>query len=502
MDPTGSYLLSNSSVLSGLVTRSLTQYVYDPDSGSLVLVPDIATDLGTPNADFTEWTYTIRNGVRFEDGRPVSADDIAFGIKRSLDRTDFPSSASYSNDYFLDGDSYKGPYLSGDKYAGVVVDGNTLTIKMARPFPDMPYWAAFSAIGPIPQVRSDPATYWRHPLATGPYKFGRYVPGKSLTLVRNDEWNPATDPGRHAYPDRYVFKFHQDAGRSETAILGGSARGRNELSYDNVSTANRSRAQRLGRLTTGPGSCTFMVWPDNRKITDIRVREALGYAMPYREYVAMDGGVLGVTVLPGVSLLPLGFPGRQDYTVLEAQAGETNPHKARVLLRRAGYAPGDFPITFVYVSGSRVSLARKDQLVKGLHAAGFATHPIPTSVQGFNETQNDSHAPVNVRFTGWCSDWTSGSAWFPHLIASDGDANYGYFSNSDVDSAIDRIARLPLDQQPSAWGRLDKEVTTQDYPGVVLGYSGVQMVHGASIGGMHVDPLLGMPTWKDIYLRP
>ena len=88
------------------------------------------------------------------------------------------------------------------------------------------------------------------------------------------------------------------------------------------------------------------------------------------------------------------------------------------------------------------------------------------------------------------------------MIGSDGDANLAHFSQSSVDSAIDRIARLPLDQQPAAWGTLDKEVMTHYYPGVVTSYSAVQMVHGASIGGMHVDPLLGMPTWKDIYLRP
>lgn len=58
-----------------------------------------------------------------------------------------------------------------------------------------------------------------------------------------------------------------------------------------------------------------------------------------------------------------------------------------------------------------------------------------------------------------------------------------------------------LDQEPSAWGTLDKEVMTRYYPGVTLYYPGVQMLHGAAIGGMNDDPLVGMPTWKDIYVR-
>jgi peptide/nickel transport system substrate-binding protein len=501
VDPTGSYFLDTTSVLSGLVTRSLTQYVYQPDSGSMVLVPDIATDLGKPNADFTQWTYTVRDGVRFEDGSKVGADDVAYGIKRSFDRTAFSGGPEYSNQFFLDGDAYKGPYVSGSEYSGIVVDGNTLTIKMARPFPDMPYWAAFPAIGPIPERGSDPAIYWRHPMATGPYKIERYSPGTSLTLVRNDQWDPTTDPGRHDYPDRYVFRFHQDAGRTEGLILGDSAQGRTALSYDVVSPSALARSGRLDRLTTGFGACTYMLWPDNRKITDIRVREALGYAFPYRRAAALAGGLLGVTYLPGTSILPPGLPGRQDYTVLDARPGETNPHKARMLLRQAGYAPGDYTITFAYSDDGQVGAAIKHQLVRSLHAAGFATHPLPTTQDDYFNVQQDPHAPVNVRFGGWCSDWPSGSSWLPHFFASNGDANDSYFAESSVDAAMKRISRLPLDDQPSAWGSLDKEIMTHYYPGVIRWYPGVQMLHGASIGGMNDDPVYGMPTWKDIYER-
>ena len=52
MDPTEAYYVNTSSILSGLVVRSLTQYVYDPETKSMVLIPDLATDLGTPNADY------------------------------------------------------------------------------------------------------------------------------------------------------------------------------------------------------------------------------------------------------------------------------------------------------------------------------------------------------------------------------------------------------------------------------------------------------------------
>lgn len=73
MDPTEAYYQSTMSILSGLVTRSLTQFAYDEESGEMVLVPDLATDLGTPNEDYTEWEFTIRDGVRWENGEEVTA---------------------------------------------------------------------------------------------------------------------------------------------------------------------------------------------------------------------------------------------------------------------------------------------------------------------------------------------------------------------------------------------------------------------------------------------
>ncbi|MGI8676078.1 MAG: ABC transporter substrate-binding protein, partial [Nocardioidaceae bacterium] len=191
MHPSEAYYVNTASILSNLVVRSLTQYIYDAEAKQMVLVPDLATDLGTPNDDFTEWTFTLRDGIKYEDGSPVTAEDMKFGILASFDRDTFPDGAAYSNDYFLNGDKYKGPYSDpqGDCDC-VTVSGNDITIKMAAPFPDMPYWGAFPAISPIPEAKAkDPNAYARHPLATGPYKFGDYKPGDTLELVRNDQWD-------------------------------------------------------------------------------------------------------------------------------------------------------------------------------------------------------------------------------------------------------------------------------------------------------------------------
>ena len=82
IDPSEIYYVDTSSIMSGLVTRSLTQYKYDPTSKQMILVPDLATDLGTHNDNFTKWTFKIRPGVKWQNGQPVTAQEVAWGMTR------------------------------------------------------------------------------------------------------------------------------------------------------------------------------------------------------------------------------------------------------------------------------------------------------------------------------------------------------------------------------------------------------------------------------------
>ncbi len=506
MDPTESYYINTASILSSLVTRSLTQYVYE--DGQMTLVPDIATDLGTPNDDFTEWTYTIRPGVKYENGQEVTAADIAFGIKRSFDRTTFPEGAAYSNDYFLDGDKYEGPYTGGDKYDGVTVSGDKLTIKMRKPFPDMPYWGAFPAMGPIPEGKaSDPAKYALHPWSTGPYMFDKYTPEKSLTLVKNPNWDPNTDPGRHQYVDKWDMKFDVPSAKVDQISLNDTGDGQTSLTYDNIQASNFIKAKQNAndRLVLGSSPCSFYWAPDYRKITDIEVRKALAYAYPYQDAWAAGGEIVGVTRQPGTNMMPPGIPGRVDYNPLpDHDPGTTDPEKAKQLLKDSGNE--NYAIQFLYAQDDPVSVDVKDTIVKGLKAAGFNPQPYATTIADSSTLRADPNTKINVRSAGWCSDWPTGGSWFPPLFESTNlkaeglGSNYAVFSEPKIDKEIADIQASPIDTQPDAWNAMDKEIAETYFPTFSTGYDGVAMMHGSKINNMFDDNVFAMPTWKDIWV--
>ena len=256
MDPTEVYYINTGSIESGLVIRSLTQYVYDPKTQDMTLVPDLATNLGTPSNHYKTWKFTLRPGIKFENGQAVTAEDLKYGIERSFDRATFPGGANYSNQYFLHGDTYQGPYKSPGNYDGVTVSGNTITIKMSKPFPDMPYWGSFPAMSPIPPGNaSNPATYKNHPLATGPYMFkqGGYVPGQSLVLVKNPYWSASTDPGRHQYINEFDFNFATDSAKIDAIMLADTGTGQTTISYDPILSADYQKfnQQSSDRLVVG-----------------------------------------------------------------------------------------------------------------------------------------------------------------------------------------------------------------------------------------------------------
>jgi len=510
MDPTEAYYTNTSSILSGLVTRSLTQYVYDPAKKQMILVPDLATDLGKPNSDFTKWTFTIRPGVKYENGDPVTAQDIKYGIERSFDRSTFPEGANYSNLYFLDGDKYKGPYKSGDNYKGVTVKGNTLTIQMAKPFPDMPYWGAFPAMGPIPKGKDDPAKYRQHPLATGPYMFQQYTPEKTLTLVRNPNWDPKTDPGRTAYPDKYEFNFQTPSAKVDQIMLNNTGDAANTLSYDNVLAPDLRQfsTQDKDRLILGGQPCTFYWAPDYRKVKSIDVRKALAWAYPYRDAALAAGYIDGITRIfdQGGNLMPPGLPGRTQYNPLPGhQGGSTDPAKAKALLQKSGNM--GYAIKWLFATDDPNSVKAKNVVSDALKKAGFNPQPVATTVADLSTVREDPNAKINVRSAGWCSDWPSGGSWFPPVIQSTNlkaeglGSNYPVFSEPSVDKKIADVQTKPVAQQPAAWDQLDRYVMEKYFPLFITGYGGVAMMRGSNIQGMNDDAVFGMPTWKDIWVK-
>jgi peptide/nickel transport system substrate-binding protein len=415
----------------------------------------------------------------------------------------------YSNAYFKGGTDYKGMYTDpGSSYKGITVDGDTITIKMDKPFPDMPYWGTFPANGPIPEGKvSDPKAYKNHPWSAGPYMIKKFSPAKELVLEKNPYWDASTDPARTQYPDGYDFKLQQPSEKIDQILIADSGDGQTTLTYDDLLAPdfNKMKQTAPDRLTLGGSPCTYYWAPDNRKITDKKVRQALQFAYPYKNAILAAGLIPGVNAIPASNLMPPGLPGRTPYNTTGHKDFQTDPAKAKELLKQAN-ATG-FEIKFLFRTDDPINIKVKDAVVKALTEAGFKATPVPTTTANYVVARDNTKEDINVRSAGWCSDWPSGATWLPTVLGSTNPdktnsfgTNYAAFGNASMDSKMDAIQTMPLDQQADAWNQLDKEIAQKFFPLFPTYYTGIAQAHGSKINGDFDDNTVGMPTWKNIWI--
>ena len=125
-----------------LFTRTLVGYASLPGANNASkLTADMATGLGAHNADFTQWTYKLKSGIKWEDGTPVTSEQIKYGIERNFASDVFSQGPS---SYFLctvdkcdasGNPEYKGPYKSTTGLSDITTpDDNTIVFNLESAF--------------------------------------------------------------------------------------------------------------------------------------------------------------------------------------------------------------------------------------------------------------------------------------------------------------------------------------------------------------------------------
>ena len=242
-----------------LYTRTLVTYSSEPGRTD-ELVPDLATDTGTTPDGGRTWTFTLKDGVRFETGRAITSRDVKYGIERSFASDVIIGGPTYVLDLLDDPqDPYAGPYQ--DESAGklglasiATPDDRTISFTLSTPAPDFPFVMALPSSSPVP-VESDTGDAYRfRPVSSGPYLITSVDQVTGIVLDRNPQWDPASDAVRTALPDQVVVRSGLSGVARDQALLAGSADA--DLSGTGVQVATTSRmddalAGRVDDVTTG-----------------------------------------------------------------------------------------------------------------------------------------------------------------------------------------------------------------------------------------------------------
>ncbi|MDQ2997492.1 MAG: ABC transporter substrate-binding protein [Chloroflexota bacterium] len=159
----------------------------DYDKGT-TLVPQLAAEMPKVNADATVYTFKLRSGVKFQNGRELNADDIVYTITRVLD----PATKSPGQGFFL---TIKGAqeFIDGTATSVVGIKKiDPLTVEFTLAQPDVTFLNVmalnFAFIVPKQEVDKYKDDFGHHPVGTGPFTFDTWTSGQKITFKKNPSY--------------------------------------------------------------------------------------------------------------------------------------------------------------------------------------------------------------------------------------------------------------------------------------------------------------------------
>ncbi|MDQ1586184.1 MAG: peptide/nickel transport system substrate-binding protein [Actinomycetota bacterium] len=506
LDPQRNYVGSALNFGTRLLYRTLTAYQSKPGAAGSQIVPDLATDLGRPSNGGKTWEFTLKDGVKYEDGTPITCTDLKYGVERSFSSqiTDGPQ---YAQAYLANSASYRGPYVGGNNGGKglssiTCKDQKTIVYQLGQPVGDFNYTVTLPQFSPVPQAKDTNVKYDNRPFSSGPYKIESYTRQKQITLVRNTQWDPKTDPIRKALPDKVVGVFGldpsvidqrlmADAPSDQTAVMLDS-----NIQAENISTVTTDPTMKK-RLIAGLSGFTRYLAINTAKVKDLKVRQAIEYAIDKESYRGTRGGK-DAGDFANSMITPL-LTSYKKFDVYPAPA-TGDQAKAKALLTAAGALGTKLTIDIANTpTNAKSAAAFKEALGK----AGFNVTINPINTDVFYTTIGKRATENELALVGWGPDWTNGSSVIPplfdgRLLVPEGNNNYAQLNDPAINAGIATANQeTDLTKQATLWGDLDQKVL-EDAAVVPLIYDRNNQLQGSKVTGGFLHSFFGQADFATL----
>ncbi|MGW6568962.1 ABC transporter substrate-binding protein [Streptomyces sp. NPDC054975] len=466
LDPARNWVVSDMDFGTRLLYRTLVTYKAEPGAKGGELTPDLAEDLGVSSNGAKTWTFTLKKGLKYEDGTPITAQDVKYNVERSFS-PDLPGGPDYAARYLAGAEGYQGPAQGKHLDSVKTPDDRTIVFELRKPFAEFPYATVLPTFAPVPKSRDKGPQYDNRPFSSGPYKIESYARDKQLVLVRNTHWDPATDGVRKAYPDRVVVVMGLKAHQIDDRLIASQGPDASAVSWDKLRPESTpkvlTRAEVKARLLAESTNCTEMVQMHTGRapFDNVKVRQAVQYALDREAVVTASGGP--AVNDPATALMPGSlFGGKQPDTLKIPVTGDAE--KAKQLLKEAG-KPDGFTTSITVSNGDK---GVGEAIQQSLGRAGIKVVIETVDPSAFYDTIGDTKSRTDLVYTGWCPDYPSGSTFLPFVfdgryIKEKGNSgNHSLFRDDATMRRMDAIAAMTdAAQANKAWQQLDGEILTK-----------------------------------------
>lgn len=510
LDPQRTYIGRDLANTGRLWSRSLVQFPASTDAKTAATpVADLATDTGKMSDGGKKWEFTLKDGVKWEDGKAITCADLKYGISRVFATDVITGGPNYVLNYMpTTAKAYKGPYSSDaagqaafDKAVTCSSDDKTITYNFEKPWTDFTLnLASLRSFDPFRKDKDqgDKSNY--QVFSDGPYKLASpWVKGTGGTFVRNTNYDPKTDDPsiRAARPDKIIFvegltneiitqRLIADNGNDKVAV---TDRNIPPAFFSQITGPVADRAQNVN------SPFTDYLLPNFNTMKNQKVRQALAMATNKKAYsLALGGDKASVPaksiVNPGVA----GYVANPSFTAPD----EGDVAGAKKLLQDAGVTL-PYPIKFTYPGGTPTSDKSAGALKATWDAAGFSTTLVSLPDTYYDVIQNVNYKGGDVLWGGWGADWPSISTVIPPLFDSRINLNaktngqdYGNFKDDKANQMMDQAANAAtIDDANKIYQDLDK------YLGEVVAYIPLDVtqfyyLRGSNVTNYQLDPSTSM----------
>jgi peptide/nickel transport system substrate-binding protein len=360
-DPTLNPWHPNAFVESVFVNRVLFAGLTRPGK-DLSPAPDLAASWKAAE-DGMSWTFSLRDGIKWSDGQPFTADDVAYTFNELVLKPEL-------------GATGRGNFSAMKDVQAV--DPKTVAVNLSRPFAALPSYLAYNA-GILPkhvfQSAGDP---WQlnsfnkgTPVSTGPFKVESFTAGQSVVLSRNDDYF-----GGKPLLDKLAFKVVADANTQIAQALSGELQ---IMILDNKAAVDRLKGAR--GISVQPRTLVQYYWlalnQTDPRFEDLKVRQAIEYAIDRQAIIqTVEKGYGTVANSPIVPAM------KAYYDPSQESKYPYDPQKATALLQEAGWTQGPDsilqkegqPFSFTMDVGQRGILQPTNELIQqNLQKVGIHT---------------------------------------------------------------------------------------------------------------------------------
>lgn len=454
-------------------TRTLMTSTPAQGKDSLKLTNDLAASQEI-SSDGLTYTYKLKPGIKFEDGSAITSKDIKYGIERAFATDVISGGPPYLVTFLDEGQKYPGPYKDKDPNklglkSVTTPDDSTIVFKLAQPFADFPYLVAMPQSAPVPQKSDTGAKYGSHPVSSGPYKIGSYDPGKSLKLVRNDNWDQSTDTVRKALPDEIDVTEGMNPDEIDSELIDGTQY--IDIAQTGVQSTAQIKILRDSELKKNADEPItgftryFAISTKVKPFDNINCRIAVQYATDKTALQTARGGKDAGGDIAASMIPPVVAGYDASLTPFTGTSGQPDIAKAKEYLAKCGY-PNGFKTV---IAGMNKGKGPKDgqALQQALAKVGIEASIDDSDSSLYYQTTIGSPSNVlkkgyGLMEAGWGADFPTGYGFLDVVvdgrkISANGNQNFPEINDPAINSAIDKaLAETDPTKAAADWAAIDK----------------------------------------------